>query len=100
MTVRKHRRARWPIGTWMRLISGDRLGRLIDRKDLSYREFAEEVGCSKSKIGHLVKGIRPTCTPELAERIARRLDIDLDVLFVPSVPIDDGRSVQQRKVAA
>lgn len=100
MSQGRRRRARWPEGTWMRLISGDRLRRLIKRKGLSYREFAEDVGCSKSMVGHLVTETRRSCPPELAERIARRLDTDLDVLFVPSVPIDSGRPVQQQRAVA
>jgi plasmid maintenance system antidote protein VapI len=100
MALARRRRARWPKGTWMRLISGERLGRLIERKGLSYREFAEDVDCSKSMVGHLVTETRRTCTPELAERIARRLDTELDVLFVPSVSLDDGRAVRQQRVAA
>lgn len=81
----------------MRLISGERLGRLINRKGLSYAQFAEQVPCSKSMIGHLVTETRRSCTPELAEKIARRLDTEIELLFVPSVSIDAGRSVQQQK---
>jgi transcriptional regulator with XRE-family HTH domain len=96
----RNRRTRWPEGTYMRLISGERLGRLIAKKGLSYSQFAEQVPCSKSMVGHLVTETRRSCTPELAERIARRLDTELDVLFVPSVSIDDGRINKQQKVAA
>ena len=100
MTLHRYRRARWPKGTWMRLISGERLGRLIAKKGLSYAQFAEQVPCSKSMVGHLVTETRRSCTPELAEKIARRLETELDVLFVPSMPLDAGRDVPQRRTAA
>lgn len=103
---RDHRRTQWPKGAWVKVIDGERLRKLILQKGLSYTELAEDVRtpgvrCSKSMIGHLVTGERPSCTPQLAERIARRLEVPLDVLFVPSVSLDKGQTVkrQARKAA-
>lgn len=84
----------------MRLISGERLRNAIARKGLSYGQFAEQVPCSKAMVGFLCKEDRRTCTPELAEKIARRLEVDLDYLFVPSVSLDKGENVPSRKRAA
>lgn len=102
MAQRRHRKPRWPEGTWMRLISGDRLRKAIERKGLTYQEFADQVPCSKSMVGHLCTETRRSCTPQLAEAIARRLDADIDYFFVPSVPLDKGQLTKQhtRKVAA
>lgn len=107
MATNRYRKTRWPRGLWMRVISGDRLRTLIANKGLSYQQFADdvktdEVRCSKSMVGHLCTGERTSCTPELAERIARRLEVPIDVLFVPSISLDAGHSLPQRrkKVAA
>lgn len=86
----------------MKLISGDRLKRKIRDEGVSYEAFGKSVDCSKAMIGMLCTEQRRTCTPQLAEAIARRLRLDLDYLFVPSVSLDRSRpvNVQSKKVAA
>ena len=93
-------RTRWPKGTWMRLISPERLRAQMLRKDVSYQDLADAAGVSKGFISHLCRGRKKTMTPRVADAIARRLDMDLELLFVPSISIDSARPVQQRKVAA
>lgn len=40
---------------------------------------------SKSTVGHLVSGERPTCSPETARSIERALDVPPGTIFEPSV---------------
>lgn len=84
----------------MRLISEDRLRRQMTAVGVSYQDLADSARVSKGFISHLVKARKKTCTPRVAEAIARRLGVDMELLFVPSVSIDTGRGIQQRKVAA
>ena len=78
-------RRRWPKGTWMRLRNPDLLRAFLgDKKDgkkMSQRELADFVDCHPSMINHLTSGRAASCTPELAERIAKVLGVPLDVLF-------------------
>ena len=76
---------RWPKGTWMRLTSPDMLRATMKRRSFSMARLARYAGCSKSMIGHLASGHKKTCTAALAERIAEALDVDTELLFVPSV---------------
>lgn len=47
--------------------------------------LAAAVGRSKQLIGYLRSGQRTSCSRQTAERIARALGCDLDVLFCPHV---------------
>ncbi|WP_426566422.1 helix-turn-helix domain-containing protein [Angustibacter sp. McL0619] len=49
--------------------------------NLSLGELAEMSHCHKSFVSHLLSGRRSSCTPELAERIARSLRVPVTVLF-------------------
>lgn len=90
----------------MRVISRERLYRRMVEKGYSCRSLARDVSVyrkvSSAMIGHLVSGERATCKPDLAEAIARRLDVDVDMLFVPSVSLDRGSVSKQatKNVAA
>jgi transcriptional regulator with XRE-family HTH domain len=84
----------------MRLISKERLKRQMQLKGYSLGALAEDVKVSKGFISHLTAGRKTTCTPRVAEEIARRLEVDLEILFVPSVSIDSGRVDQRQKAAA
>ncbi|QWA22337.1 helix-turn-helix domain-containing protein [Streptomyces sp. JCM17656] len=48
---------------------------------LDIRKLADAVGVSKSKIGALLSGERPSVTEEVAERICAVLDVRRDALF-------------------
>jgi transcriptional regulator with XRE-family HTH domain len=85
---------RWPKGTWMRLRSADTLRALMKQSDMSLKQLADYVGCSKGFISHLLAGRRTSCLPKTAERIAGVLHVPLEVLFEPkmstsSTPIDN-----------
>lgn len=84
----------------MRLISGGTLRALMEQKGVSYADMALAAGCSKGFVSHLAKGRKKTCTPAVAERIARRLDVPLTLLFVPSTSTTAGGSDQQSKKGA
>lgn len=68
--------------------------RVVDRRILehyikfrgySYAKLAEEVGCSKATIGHLVSGHVRTTRSEWAKAIEKKLDAPTGSLFVPVV---------------
>lgn len=69
----------------MVLVSPDRLVMLMERtgdgREVSIRDLAEAAGCHPSKIGHLRSGERATATYEEALAIAKRLGVDLLVLW-------------------
>lgn len=69
----------------MVLVSADLLVQLMERtgdgREVSVRELADKAGCSHSKIGHLRTGERETATEDEAKAIAKRLGVDLLVLW-------------------
>jgi transcriptional regulator with XRE-family HTH domain len=77
----------------MVLVSADLLCQLMrrtgDGREVSVRDLAQAAGCHPSKIGHLRSGERSTATHDEALAIARRLGVDLLVLWEHT-----GRTVQ------
>lgn len=69
----------------MRLISSDALAQYMAFRGFTVRSLAERVGCSHSTIGHLRRGSRSTCKPQLARSIAKALDCPVQSLFAPKV---------------
>jgi hypothetical protein len=69
----------------MVLVSPDRLVMLMERtgdgREVSVRDLAEAVGCHPSKIDALRNGRRRTATQAEADAIAKRLGVDLLVLW-------------------
>lgn len=95
-------RKRWPKGTWMRLTSGKILRGLMDAKRLSNADVAAHAGVGRTFVSALVNERRTSCTPKVAQRIAERLEVPLEVLFVPKTSAVSGRTVtpQRKRVAA
>ena len=94
-------RTRWPRGTWMKLTSSDTLRALMAQKDVSLSDLAASAQVSRGFISHLRAGRKNTCTPRVADAIARRLDLPIEILFVPSISSTEGSKIkQQRRVAA
>lgn len=85
-------RRRYPKGTWMRLRSGSLLRELMNTKHLSNADVALHAKCGRTFISALVNGRRTSCTPTLASRIAERLEVPVEVLFVPKASADSGRN--------
>lgn len=84
-----HRNRRWPRGTYMRLISTDRLRAFVGPepdKKMSGRRLARAIGCHPSYIQHLLAGRSRTAKPVTAQRIAEALEVPLEILFTPSIP--------------
>lgn len=99
--ARRRRRRSWPKGCWMKLKSGKLLAGQMDACDVSQYELAEQAKCSRGFISHLVAGRKTTCKPETAERIARYLRVDLELLFVPSIsPVEQSKKPVGRKKVA
>ncbi|MYR61136.1 XRE family transcriptional regulator [Streptomyces sp. SID625] len=69
----------------MVLVNADLLCQLMKRtgdgREVSVRDLAHAAGCHPSKIGHLRSGERSTATHEEALAIAKRLGVDLLVLW-------------------
>lgn len=74
----------------MRLTSGKILRGLMDTKHLSNADVALSAGVGRTFISALVHERRTSCTPVVAQRIAERLEVPLEVLFVPKVSAVSG----------
>lgn len=95
----KPTRKRWPKGTWMRLTSGKILRGLMDTKCLSNADIAAHARVGRTFISALVNERRTSCTPAVAMRIAERLEVPLEVLFVPKASAVSGRNVSPTRKA-
>jgi plasmid maintenance system antidote protein VapI len=85
----------------MRLTSGKVLRALMDTKGLSNQDIALHAGVARTFISALVNERRTSCTPKVAERIAERLQVPLEVLFAPRPSAGSGHNNKTRtKVAA
>jgi transcriptional regulator with XRE-family HTH domain len=90
---------RWPKGTWMRLHSGSLLRELMNTKRMSNADVALSAGVGRTFISALVNERRTSCTPKVAERIAERLEVPLEVLFVPRTSAGSSETVTPRRKA-
>lgn len=103
--MRAHRK-HWPKGTWMRLKSGRLLRELMNTKGLSNADVAMTVRKDDGKpiartfVSALVNERRTSCTPKVAEGIAERLQVPLEVLFDPRVSAASGHDIKRRETAA
>lgn len=92
---------RWPRGTWMRLISAERLRAFVGSepdKKMSQRRLARYAGKHPSFINHLTSGRRRSCEPRTAELIAEALGVPLELLFVPETA-SSSTALSKEKVA-
>lgn len=95
-----HRHRRWPRGTWMRLISAERLRAFVGPepdKKMSQRKLARYSDTHPSFINHLTSGRRRSCEPRTAELIAEALEVPLELLFVPEVSRTAMQKSQQQE---
>lgn len=84
----------------MRLTSAATLRALMDQKGVSYADLAASAKVTKGFISHLARQRRHTCTPKVADAIARRLDVPLSLLFVASTSTTGSRSGDRQRTAA
>ena len=105
-------KARWPKGTYMRLVSKEALRAcLLTQKDIeahksgapiphkmTQRGLADRVGVHPSFINHLTSGRRRCCEPETAQRISEVLNIPLEVLFEPVAPSAKRQTTRQQRL--
>lgn len=81
----------------MRLINRKRLLTLMAIQDVSQRELARAAGYkSHAYLGRLMRGDVDTLDPTPALRIARRLEVGVDDLFMPRLSTDVARPVKER----
>lgn len=59
-------------------------------RPMDVRKLADAVGVSKSKIGALLSGERPSVTEHVAERICKALDVRHDAVFYEPLPTPMG----------
>lgn len=96
----KHPRKRWPKGTWMKLKSGALLRALMDAKRLSNADVAAHARVGRTWISALVNERRTSCTPKVAELIAERLEVPVEILFDPRSSAGSGHSDKRREKVA
>lgn len=97
---RQMRRTRWPEGTWMKLTSGKILRGLMDDRRVSNADVADAAGVGRTFISALVNGRRNSCKPRTAERIARYLQVPLEILFVEQASTGSCRSSERELIAS
>lgn len=64
---------------------------------MDIRTLADAVGVSKSKIGALLSGDRPSATEQVAERICEVLDVRLDAIFYAPSPTPMGAGSDRKE---
>lgn len=99
MSAVKVTRKRWPKGAWMKLRSTEMMRLLMQQNGLSLRLLGEDAHVHWTFIHQLLKGTKTTCTPRVAEAIARALRVPLEVLFEPKLPTAASQTAS-KKVAA
>lgn len=68
---------------WMELISPKKLAKLLVIQDISQRQLARDIGWkSHTYVARLLNGEAKTVTPDSAARIAHRLGVGVDDLFL------------------
>ncbi|MHA7145478.1 helix-turn-helix domain-containing protein [Arthrobacter sp. TmT3-37] len=83
----------------MRLNSSSTLRALMEQNRISLGMMADYVGCSKGFISHLLAERRRSCTPLLADRIARVLHVPTSVLFTEHKSPSAVQRVKQKERA-
>jgi Helix-turn-helix. len=82
-----------------RLYDGDLLRTLMRRapggQSLHVRELATMAGVSKSKVGSLLSGVRPTVDAPTATRIAEALGVHIGALFDAGVSTSTDADIHQ-----
>lgn len=91
---------RYPKGSWMRLQSGETLRALINQRGFSMSRMGRYADVSPSFIHGLCTGVKRSCKPRTAERIAEALDVPIGVLFVLHESSDRGQNINTGGSAA
>jgi plasmid maintenance system antidote protein VapI len=84
----------------MRITSGKILRGLMDQRQVSNADVGDAARCGRTFISALVNGRRKSCKPETAERIARYLQVPLEILFVPMTSTTSGQTGQNERIPA
>jgi plasmid maintenance system antidote protein VapI len=84
----------------MRLTSGKILRGLMDQRQVSNEDVARAAGVGRTFISALVNERRTSCTPAVADRIARYLQVPLEIIFVPKTSTTSGSSSQRERIAS
>lgn len=84
----------------MKLIDPKRLAKLMAIQDVSARELARDAGWkSHTYLQRLIRGEVDTLKPAPAARIARRLGVGMDDLFMPRLSSDTGQNARRQTAA-
>lgn len=92
------RRRKLSKGRWMKLRSAEVLKAFMNQKGFSMQRLATYSGCSKSFIGFLANGTKTSCTQNLAEEIARALDVPVEVLFESRASDSVGSTIKREAI--
>ena len=84
----------------MRLTSGKILRGLMDQRQLSNEDVARAAGVGRTFISALVNERRTSCKPKTAERIARCLQVPLEIVFTAKASTDSGSSSHAERMAS
>lgn len=85
---------------WMQVKDRKMIARLMTIQSVSSRELARAAGWrSHSYVTRILNGTITTVTPERAVRIARRLQVGTDDLFVARLSSDARKSVVSRRAS-
>lgn len=84
----------------MQLKSAEYFKDTIRQRGLSYADVAEMAGCHKSMIGQLASGHRKSCSPDLADRIARCLGVLTGLLFDQRASATSGHRIPEERIPA
>lgn len=69
----------------VRLISSSAFAEYMKFRDLTVRDLADRVGCSRATVGHLRSGARTYVRPDWAKKIEKTLNAPPGSLFVPEL---------------
>lgn len=93
-STRRRRRVvrmrQWPDGTYAEVKSAKLLAAQIDYSGLDCARIAERADCSRQMISFLKTGRYKSCTPRLAAKIERALDVPPGTLFTVREKSTDG----------
>lgn len=85
---------------YMKLRDPEKLARLMDIQGVSQRELSIAAGWrSHSYMARLIKGEAKSLKPKPAARIARRLGVPIDDLFVTRLSSDTAQTAKRQKAA-
>lgn len=79
--LNRRQRTRYSREVWMRMIDNRRMRRARKRKGFAQRDLAALCKCTQATISALETGAMTGCSVDLAEALAKWLDVDVEDFF-------------------